>query len=113
MLHRRTWHIAVSAEYTAVAIVGFEQRVAVRTFIEPLASVGGHGFTFLITTYGAGDGRFCNHDVAPWVCSSRRKSARQQRPDGFLDSQAHKPAFVCWMTKALIAGALPFVNAAR
>jgi len=59
-LDRLARHIAVRTEYAAVAGPGFEQRMAVFTFIKPLAGIGWHGFRFPVSAVRAGDGGVWN-----------------------------------------------------
>src|SRR5438445_13291568 len=45
ILHRRTFYRTVRTKDTAVARLGAQERLAVRTFIEKLARVGRHRFS--------------------------------------------------------------------
>jgi hypothetical protein len=61
LLDRRAGYRAVGAIHAAIAGLGFQYGVAVRTFVEPLAGVGRHGFGLGETAYRAGDGRIRNN----------------------------------------------------
>jgi len=65
LLYWRTRHIAIGTEYTTVAIFGFKQHMAAFAFIEPLASIGRHGFFFTMATTRTGNGRFSHHGHSP------------------------------------------------
>jgi hypothetical protein len=56
-LNGRAGQIPERTEYTTIAGLGFQQRIAVVTFIEILASVGGHRFGSLMPADRTGDRR--------------------------------------------------------
>lgn len=59
-LHRRTRLAAVRTVHATIAGPGFEQGVAVRAFVEPLACIGRHGLQFLVSAVRAGEQGFQN-----------------------------------------------------
>ncbi len=55
-LNRGTLHRSVAAKHTAISSLWFQDAVAIFTFIEELAGIGGHGFFLQMLT-----DRTCNH----------------------------------------------------
>jgi len=109
LLHRRAWHAAIGTENAAVAGFRFQYGMTLLAFVEPLTGIDRHGFLLAVSAGRTDDRRFSNHVLFP----TDKNAARQHRPDGFLDAQAHKPSFVCRVTKAFMACAVPFASAVR
>ena len=54
-LHRWTLNTPITAENTAVAVPGLEDRLAIFTFIEKHAGIHWHSFSFFIPAFRAGN----------------------------------------------------------
>ena len=55
-LDRRAFHVAIGAEDTAISGKRFEDHAAAFTIVEILARIRRHGFGFLMSAFGAGQG---------------------------------------------------------
>jgi hypothetical protein len=57
-LNRRAIYRSVTAEHTTICFLWLQQTVAIFTFIEKQAGVGGHDFFLAVFTYRTCDHRF-------------------------------------------------------
>lgn len=86
-------------------MLGSKQVAATLAFIKPLAGIGGHGFSFSVATFRAGDGRIQNHlfarvahDLRPLVFgvyTPLRAATRCPRPLSRASSPARNKICPC------------------